>query len=124
MTFTGAQLEDVLKEFEENTEGILGTTIIDSQNALTLAEASSSFDREVLQGMSERLLQTSINTLEALVSPSSLTKVVLEDDNHFVFVRPITINYFLVVISEKIESLGLLEFNCKSLVEKLSGIMM
>ena len=124
MTFTGAQLENVLKEFEESTEGILGTTIIDSQNALTLAEASSSFDREVLQGMSERLLQTSINTLEALVSPSSLTKVVLEDDNHFVFVRPITINYFLVVISEKIESLGLLEFNCKSLVEKLSGIMM
>ena len=53
----GTKLNDSLHEFEEKTDGILGSCVIISAQALMMAEASSHFDRGIIQGMSERFMR-------------------------------------------------------------------
>lgn len=123
MVIKGRELEQLLKEFEENTEGIMGTSIIDTNQALMIAEASSEIERMMVQAMSERLMQMSHKVLEGLIKNYTLLKVMIEEENHFIFLRPIDVDYYLVVITKKMEALGIVEFNMKKLIENLRNSM-
>ena len=64
MSVSGKQIEEVLQKFEENTEGILGCSIILAKEALILAESSQKFERLVIQWLSEKVLSLAKESLQ------------------------------------------------------------
>lgn len=123
MGVIGRELERILREFEENTEGVLGSSIIYSPQALMVAEASSGFEREIVQAMSMRLLQMADQVLKELLKTYTMQKVLIEENDHFIYLRPINEDYYLTVITQKVEALGILEHNLKVLIDEIRESM-
>ena len=119
----GTKLNDSLHEFEEKTEGILGSCVIISSQALVMAEASNHFDRGIIQGMSERFIRLANETIESLIPNSSLRSITIEEENHIIYVRPINDKYHVVVITDRSEAAGLREMNIKELIKKLNTLL-
>ncbi|MHA1305199.1 MAG: roadblock/LC7 domain-containing protein [Candidatus Heimdallarchaeaceae archaeon] len=123
MSISGQELENYLKEFEENTEGVLGCSIILAKDALMLAEISQTYDSMVIQWLSERILSLAKESLKQLMNEFNLQSVTVEEENHLIFLRPLGTEYYLVFILNKEENRGLIEYNIKSLQKKLSAVL-
>lgn len=123
MSLSGQQIEEILHQFEESTEGVLGCSIIYAKDALLLAESSQKFERLVIQWISEKMLSLAKESLGHLLKDYKLINVTIEEENHFIFLRPIGENYYAVIITTKEENRGLIEHNIKRLQEKLSGML-
>jgi len=119
----GAQLDSALQHFEEQTEGIMGSCVIDSTQALMMAEASQNYNRSVIQGMSERFMRLAIETLTALVDNPKLRSVTVEEHSQILYIRPINEKYHVVVLTDKSETPGLREMNIKELISRLNNIL-
>ena len=119
----GQQLDDALKAFEQQTEGIMGSCVIDSNQALLMAEASQNYDRYVIQGMSERFIRLAKETLSSLIENPGLESVTVEETNHFLYIRTINQGYHLVVMTDKSETPGLREMNIKELITRLNKVL-
>lgn len=119
----GQRLESTLEFFEEQTEGILGSCVILSSQALMMAEASQNYDRNIIQGMAERFLRLAGDTLSSLMPDPKLNSVTLEEKNHFIYIRPINDEYHVVVVTDKSETSGLREMNIKELINRLRTIL-
>lgn len=119
----GQQLDDALTFFEEQTEGILGSCVIDSNQALMMAEASQNYDRSVIQGMSERFIRLAKETLSSLIDNPRLHSVTIEEENHYLYIRTINQGYHVVVLTDKSETPGLREMNIKELITRLNKVL-
>lgn len=119
----GERLDKTLTDFEAKTEGILGSCVIYTSDALMMAEASHRFDRNIIQGLSAKLITLGKETLSVLFDSFTLKSVTLEEENHFIYVRPVSQNYHVVVITDKSETPGLREMNIKELIKRLDGIL-
>ncbi|MFW9853242.1 MAG: roadblock/LC7 domain-containing protein [Candidatus Thorarchaeota archaeon] len=124
MSLSGQQIEDILHEFEANTEGILGCSIIYAKDALLLAESSQKFERLVIQWLSEKMLSLAKESLQQLMNEYTLQSVTIEEKDHFVYLRPIGEEYYAVIITTKEENRGLLEHNIRRLLEQLAPMML
>ena len=123
MSLSGQQIEQILHEFEQNTEGILGCSIIYAKDALLLAESSQKFERLVIQWLSEKMLSLAKESLQQLMQEYTLMSVTIEEKDHFVYLRPIGEDYYAVIITTKEENRGLLEHNIKRLLQRLTPMM-
>jgi len=123
MSLSGQHIEKMLHEFESNTEGVLGCSIIYAKDALLLAESSQKFERLVIQWLSEKILSLAKESLEQLMKVYTLKSVTIEEKDHFVYLRPIGESYYAVIITTKEENRGLLEHNLKKLLQQLAPIM-
>ncbi len=121
MSISGKDMELMLKEFEENTEGVLGCSIILAKDALMLAETSQTYDSMVIQWLSERILSLAKESLKQLMNDYKLQSVTIEEENHLIFLRPLGTEYYLVFILNKEENRGLIEHNIKQLQKKLAN---
>ncbi len=120
----GSKLENILKNFETKTEGILGSSIIDTNQALVMAEASQKFDRSSIQGTSAKIIDLSMKTLEELLGKNfRLISTTIEEENHFIYVRQINDKYHIVVITDKSETPGLREMNIRQLSKQLAELL-
>lgn len=119
----GTKLQESLLEFEEKTEGILGSCVILSSQALMMAEASNHFDRAIIQGMSEKLMRLSREVVEMLIQNAGLQSVTIEENGHYIYVRKVNPEYHVVVITDKSELSGLREVNIKGLISQLNTIL-
>lgn len=123
MSLSGKQIEEILHEFESNTEGVLGCSIIYAKDALLLAESSQQFERLVIQWLSEKMLSLAKESLQQLMKEYTLMSVTIEEKDHFVYLRPIGEEYYAVIITTKEENRGLLEHNIKRLLQRLTPMM-
>ncbi|MHA1415158.1 MAG: roadblock/LC7 domain-containing protein [Candidatus Heimdallarchaeaceae archaeon] len=120
MSISGREMEKLLQEFSDNTEGVLGCSIILAKDALMLAEISQKYDSMVIQWLSERILSMAKESLKQLMNDYQLQSVTIEEENHLIFLRPVGTEYYLVFILNKEENRGLIEYNIKRLQEKFS----
>lgn len=123
MSVSGKQIEEVLQKFEENTEGILGCSIILAKEALILAESSQKFERLVIQWLSEKVLSLAKESLQQLMKEYTLMSVTIEEKELLIFLRPIAEDFYVVVIANKEENRGLLEHNIKQLLKELAPML-
>ncbi|MHA2248828.1 MAG: hypothetical protein ACXAD7_00635 [Candidatus Kariarchaeaceae archaeon] len=119
----GDKLDGTLLEFEEKTEGILGSCVIISSQALMMAEASAHYDRGIIQGMSERFIRLAKETVQSLIPDAVLRSITIEEQDHFIYVRPVNNEYHVVVLTDKSETSGLREMNIKELISRLNKIL-
>lgn len=117
------RLNQILENFESKTAGILGCSVISTSQALTFAEVSSHFDEGVIHMMSSKFLTLAVESLTDMFPDPDLKSVIIEEENHFVYVRKVNQDYHVVVITDKTEMAGLREMNIKSLIEKLLVIL-
>ena len=120
MSISGREMEKLLQEFSDNTEGVLGCSIILAKDALMLAEISQKYDSMVIQWLSERILSMAKESLKQLMNDYQLQSVTIEEENHLIFLRPVGTEYYLVFILNKEENRGLIEYNIKRLQEKFN----
>ncbi len=121
MSVNGKKIEEELARFEENTEGVKGCSVIHAPQALVVAESSQEFNRDVVQAMSLRLIEMTNETLNLLFQEKyRLESVTIEEENHIIFLLPITQEFYMVVIAERAEVYGLLRHNIKQLIKKVS----
>ncbi|UJG41971.1 MAG: hypothetical protein K9W45_05770 [Candidatus Heimdallarchaeum aukensis] len=120
MSISGREMEKLLQEFSDNTEGVLGCSIILAKDALMLAEISQKYDSMVIQWLSERILSMAKESLKQLMNDYQLQSVTIEEENHLIFLRPVGTEYYLVFILNKEENRGLIEYNIKRLQKKFS----
>ena len=120
MSISGREMEKMLQEFSDNTEGVLGCSIILAKDALMLAEISQKYDSMVIQWLSERILSMAKESLKQLMNDYQLQSVTIEEENHLIFLRPVGTEYYLVFILNKEENRGLIEYNIKRLQEKFN----
>jgi len=123
MSLSGQELEVLLKEFEESTEGVLGCSIIYAKDALLVAESSQKFERLVIQWLSEKMLSLAKESLQQLMKDFKLVNVTIEEENHLIYLRPIGDEYYIVIITTKEENRGLIEHNIKRLQQKLTSVL-
>ena len=123
MSVSGKQIEEVLQKFEENTEGILGCSIILAKEALILAESSQKFERLVIQWLSEKVLSLAKESLQQLMKEHTLMSVTIEEKEILIFLRPIAEDFYVVVIANREENRGLLEHNIKQLLKELAPML-
>lgn len=116
------RLTQELEDFEKKTDGILGSCVVNTKSALLMAEASSSYDRQVIQAMSEKLIKLSMNTLEMLFDNAVMQSVQIEEEDHFLYVRRINAEFHCVVLTDKSESKGLRELNVSELIKRIQQI--
>ncbi len=119
----GSKLNSVLNKFEEKTAGVLGSVIIGTRDALSLAVASNHFDEGAIQTMSSKLLTVSSKSLEDLLGNYKLYSVTIEEENHFIYIRQVNEDYHVVVITDKSEMAGIREMNIKELITRLKKIL-
>lgn len=123
MSVSGKQIEEVLQKFEENTEGILGCSIILAKEALILAESSQKFERLVIQWLSEKVLSLAKESLQQLMKEHTLMSVTIEEKEILIFLRPVAEDFYVVIIANKEENRGLLEHNIKQLLKELAPML-
>lgn len=123
MSISGERIETILEEFEENTEGVLGCSIITASDALLLAESSQKYDRMVIGWLGEKILSLAKESLEQLLGKYTLKSVTIEEGEHMIYLKPINNAYYAVIITSLKENKGLVEFNLKKLLEKLQPIL-
>jgi len=123
MSVSGKQIEEVLQKFEENTEGIVGCSIILAKEALILAESSQKFERLVIQWLSEKVLSLAKESLQQLMKEHTLMSVTIEEKEILIFLRPIAEDFYVVVIANREENRGLLEHNIKQLLKELAPML-
>jgi len=123
MSLSGQEIELLLKEFEENTEGVLGCSIIYAKDALLIAESSQKFERLVIQWLSEKMLSLARESLQQLMKEFKLINVTIEEENHLIYLRPIGDDYYIVIITTKEENRGLIEHNVKRLQQRLHSVL-
>ncbi len=123
MSISGERIETILQEFEANTEGVLGCSIITASDALLLAESSQKYDRMVIGWLGEKVLSLAKESLEQLLGKYTLKSVTIEEGAHIIYLRPINNAYYAVIITSLEENKGLVEFNLKKLLEKLQLIL-
>ena len=123
MSVSGNQIEEVLQKFEENTEGILGCSIILAKEALILAESSQKFERLVIQWLSEKVLSLAKESLQQLMKEHTLMSVTIEEKEILIFLRPVSDDFYVVIIANKEENRGLLEHNIKQLLKELAPML-
>lgn len=116
------RLTQHLENFEEKTEGILGSCVVASKSALMMAEASHAYDRDVIQAMSERLISLGNDTLNFLIENATLQSVTIEEADHMLYVRKIDEEYHLVVLTDKSETMGLREMNVRELISRIRSV--
>lgn len=118
-------IEKELKSFADNTEGILGSSVILSSQALMIAEQSSAFESSVIEGTSARIMQMSNNVLQALLQKSDyeLQAITIQEKDHYIYVRPVNEKYYVVVITNTKEASGLRELNVKTLIQHLKKVL-
>lgn len=123
MSLSGQEIEGILHEFEQNTEGVVGCSIIYAKDALLLAESSQKFERLVIQWLSEKMLSLAKESLQQLMKEYTLMSVTIEEKDHLIYLRPIGDEYYAVIITTKEENRGLLEHNIKRLLQRLTPMM-
>jgi len=123
MSLSGQEIEGILHEFESNTEGVVGCSIIYAKDALLLAESSQKFERLVIQWLSEKMLSLAKESLQQLMKEYTLMSVTIEEKDHLIYLRPIGDEYYIVIITTKEENRGLLEHNIKRLLQRLTHMM-
>ncbi len=118
------EIERVLRQFEEETEGVKGSCVVYSPQALVLAEASQEFPRDIVQAMSERILSLADQTLASLLKGQyKLKRVLIEEENHNIVLLPINAEYHLVIITTQEETKGLLMLNAKQLLNRIKPLL-
>ena len=123
MSVSGKQIEEILQKFVENTEVILGCSIILAKEALILAESSQKFERLVIQWLSEKVLSLAKESLQQLMKEHTLMSVTIEEKEILIFLRPVAEDFYVVIIANKEENRGLLEHNIKQLLKELAPML-
>ena len=120
------EIEKILASFEENTNGILGSSIIYTPYALVIAEASTTFDTEVVQAISEKMLSLAQGVWKEFLpdfTPADLKSVIIDEQNHSIFVQPVTSEYHITVITSTEETRGLILHNIKGVIQKIIPLL-
>ncbi len=118
-------IEKELNDFAQSTEGILGSSVILSSQALIIAEHSSTFNTSIIEGMSARIMEMGHQVLEALLGTTDheLQAITIQEKNHYIYVRPVNEKYYVVVITNTREAPGLRELNVKTLIKHLRKVL-
>lgn len=117
-----AQLNGVLDQFESNVPHVEATAIVSIDGLVIASRLPSGIDEERMGAMGAAILSISHRSGEEL-NRGNLQRVLIQGDHGYMMIRSVGEDAVLVVLTGSRVKLGMLFYECKQCVAKLTEII-
>ncbi len=119
---TSAQLDEILCKFERNVPHVQATAVVSTDGLVIASRLPKDVEEDRIGAMGAAILSISSRSGEEL-DRGKMTRVLVEGTNGYILIRSIGEFAILVALVEKEVRLGMLFYECKNCIEKLSEIL-
>jgi len=119
---TSAQLDEILSKFERNVPHVQATAVVSTDGLVIASRLPKDVEEDRIGAMGAAILSISSRSGEEL-DRGKMTRVLVEGTNGYILIRSIGEFAILVALVEKEVRLGMLFYECKNCIEKLSEIL-
>jgi predicted regulator of Ras-like GTPase activity (Roadblock/LC7/MglB family) len=116
------QLDVILNDFERNVPQVEATAIVSTDGLVIASRLPKKVEEDRVGAMGAAILSISARSGNELAR-GEMERVLIEGDSGFILIRSIGDDAILVALVEKDVRLGMLFYECKSCINKLSEIL-
>jgi len=116
------QLDIVLSTFERNVPHVEATAVVSTDGLVIASRLPDQVEEDRIGAMGAAILSISSRS-GAELARGEMERVLIEGDLGYILIRAIGEDAILVALVEKEVRLGLLFYECKNCIEKLSEIL-
>jgi predicted regulator of Ras-like GTPase activity (Roadblock/LC7/MglB family) len=116
------QLDAVLNEFERNVPHVEATAVVSTDGLVIASRLPKEVEEDRVGAMGAAILSISTRSGSEL-ERGNMERVLIEGTNGYLLIRSIADVAILVCLVDKEVRLGMLFYECKNCVEKLSEIL-
>lgn len=116
------QLNGVLDQFENNVPHVEATAVVSIDGLVIASRLPSGIDEERMGAMGAAILSISHRSGEEL-NRGNLQRVLIQGDHGYMMIRSVGEDAVLVVLTGSRVKLGMLFYECKQCVAKLTAII-
>ena len=116
------QLDEVLNDFERNVPHVEATAIVSTDGLVIASRLPDQVEEDRVGAMGAAILSISTRSGDELARGEML-RVLIESTNGYLLIRSIGDVAILVALVDKKVRLGMLFYECKQCIEKLTGIL-
>lgn len=117
-----SQLNVILNEFERNVREVQATAIVSTDGLVIASRLPDQVEEDRIGAMGAAILSISSRSGEELAR-GDMERVLIEGEEGYILIRSIGDDAILVTLAEKEVRLGMLFYECKLCIDKLSEIL-
>ena len=117
-----AQLDEILNSFERNVPHVQATAVVSTDGLVIASRLPKDVEEDRIGAMGAAILSISSRSGDEL-DRGEMTRVLIEGTNGYILIRSIGEFAILVALVEKEVRLGMLFYECKNCIKKLSEIL-
>ena len=117
-----AQLDAILNSFERSVPHVQATAVVSTDGLVIASRLPKDVEEDRIGAMGAAILSISSRSGDEL-DRGEMTRVLVEGTNGYILIRSIGEFAILVALVEKEVRLGMLFYECKKCIEKLSEIL-
>ncbi len=119
---TSAQLDAILNSFERNVPHVQATAVVSTDGLVIASRLPKDVEEDRIGAMGAAILSISSRSGEEL-DRGDMIRVLVEGTKGYILMRSIGEYAILVALVEKEVRLGMLFYECKNCIQKLSEIL-
>lgn len=116
------QLDTVLGNFERNVPHVQATAVVSTDGLVIASRLPDLVEEDRIGAMGAAILSISSRSGEEL-DRGDIERVLIEGESGYILIRSIGEDAILVALVEKEVRLGMLFYECKKCIEKLTEIL-
>ena len=117
-----AQLDAILNDFERNVPHVQATAVVSTDGLVIASRLPKDVEEDRIGAMGAAILSISKRSGDEL-DRGEMTRVLVEGTNGYILIRSIGEFAILVALVEIEVRLGMLLYECRNCIEKLSEIL-
>jgi len=117
-----AQLDAILNDFERNVPHVQATAVVSTDGLVIASRLPKDVEEDRIGAMGAAILSISKRSGDEL-DRGEMTRVLVEGTNGYILIRSIGEFAILVALVEIEVRLGMLFYECRNCIEKLSEIL-
>jgi predicted regulator of Ras-like GTPase activity (Roadblock/LC7/MglB family) len=116
------QLDNVLSTFERNVPHVEATAVVSTDGLVIASRLPDQVEEDRIGAMGAAILSISSRS-GAELARGEMVRVLIEGELGYILIRSISEDAILVALVEKEVRLGMLFYECKNCIKKLSEIL-
>ncbi|MGB2963264.1 MAG: roadblock/LC7 domain-containing protein [Anaerolineales bacterium] len=116
------QLDEVLNDFERNVPHVEATVVVSTDGLVIASRLPGEVEEDRVGAMGAAILSISTRSGDEL-DRGEMLRILIEGTNGYLLIRSIGDVAILVVLVDKKVRLGMLFYECKRCIEKLTEIL-
>ena len=116
------QLDEVLSNFERNVPHVQATAVVSTDGLVIASRLPDQVEEDRIGAMGAAILSISSRSGDEL-DRGDMERVLIEGESGYILIRSIGEDAILVALVEKDVRLGMLFYECKKCIEKLTELL-